>query len=85
MLSHFFLKAQSLSRVQLFATPWTVVHQAPLLMGLSRQEYWSELPVPSPGDLPKPGIKPGSLPLKADSLPSEPQGILLSHSLLSGP
>ena len=42
------------SRVQHFATPWTVAHQAPLSMGFSRQEYWSELPFPSPEDLPDP-------------------------------
>ena len=42
-------------------TPWTVVHQAPLSMGFSRQEYWSGLPCPPPGDLPDPGIKPASL------------------------
>ena len=53
------------------ATPWTVAHQAPLSVGFSRQEYWSGLPFPSPGDLPNPGIKPGSPPLKADSLPTE--------------
>ena len=46
-----------LSCVRLFATPWTVALQAPLSMGFSRQEYWSGLPFPSPGDLPKPGIK----------------------------
>ena len=40
-----------------FATPWTVARQAPLSMGFSRQEYWSGLPFPSPGDLPDPGIK----------------------------
>ena len=45
-----------LSRVRLFATPWNVAHQAPLLMGLSRQEYWSELPFPNPVCLPDPGI-----------------------------
>ena len=56
------------------ATPWTVSHQAPLSMGFSRQEYWSGLPYPSPGDLPKPGIKPGSPALPADSLPSESPG-----------
>ena len=50
------------------ATPWTVACQAPLSMGFSRQKYWSGLPFPSPGDLPKPGIKPGSLALQADSL-----------------
>ena len=49
------------SRVRLFATQWTVVPQAPLSMGLSRQEYWSGLPFPSPRDLPNPGIKPTSL------------------------
>ena len=46
-----------------FATPWTVVHQPPLSMGFSRQEYWSGLPFPSPGDLPDPGIKTSSLAL----------------------
>ena len=47
----------SLSHIQLFATPWTVAHQAPLSMGFSRQEYWSGLPFPSPGDLPDPGME----------------------------
>ena len=47
--------------VRLFATPWTVAHQAPLPMGFSRQEFWSGLPCPPPGDLPDPGIKPLSL------------------------
>ena len=51
------------SRVQLFATSWTVARQAPLSMGFSRHEYWSGLPFPSPGDLPDPGIKPASLSL----------------------
>ena len=51
---------KSLSRVQLFATPWTVVYQAPLSMGFSRQECWSGLPFPSPEDLPDPGIVPRS-------------------------
>ena len=51
---------KSLSHVQLFVTPWTVAHQAPLSMGLPRQEYWSGFPFPSPGDLPNPGIKPNS-------------------------
>ena len=50
-----------LSRVWLFATPWTVAYQVPLSMGFSRQEYWSGLPFPSPGDLSNPGIGPGSL------------------------
>ena len=52
---------QSLSHVLLFVTPGTVAHQTPLPMGFPRQEYWSELPFPSPGDLPDPGIKPESL------------------------
>ena len=63
-----------LSRVRLFATPWTVAYQAPWSMGFSRQEYWSGLPFPSPGDLPNPGIKPGSPALQTDALPSEPLG-----------
>ena len=67
MLSHF-------SCVQLFATPWIVAHQAPLSMGLFRQEYWSGLPFPPPGDLPDPGIKAGFPSLQAGSLPSEPPG-----------
>ena len=49
------------SHVQLFVTLWTVAHQASQSMGLSRQEYWSRLPFPSPRDLPNPGIKPASL------------------------
>ena len=53
-------------------TPWTVTYQAPLSMGLSRQEYWSGLPFPSPGYLPEPGIEPGSPALQADTLLSEP-------------
>ena len=53
---------KSLSCVRLFATPWTVAYQAPPSVGFSRQEYWSGLPFPSPGDLPDPGIEPGSLP-----------------------
>ena len=49
---------QSLSPVRLFANPWTVAHQALLSMEFSRQEYWSQLPFPTPGDLPNPGIEP---------------------------
>ena len=52
----------------------TVGYQAPLSMEFSRKEYWSGLPFPSPGDLPNPGIKPGSLAMQADSLPSKPAG-----------
>ena len=68
------MKVKSLSRVQLFATPWTVAHQAPLSKGFSRQEYWSGLPCLPPGDLPDPGIDPGSPALQADALSSEPPG-----------
>ena len=57
-----------LSHVQLFATLWTVAHQALPSMGFSRQEYWSGLPFSSPGDLPEPGIKPRSPALQADAL-----------------
>ena len=53
------------------ATPWTVARQVPLSMGFSRQEYWSRLPFPSPGDLPDPGIEPRSPALQEDSLPTE--------------
>ena len=62
------------SHVQLFAIVWTVAYQAPLSMGFSRQECWSGLPFPSPGDLPNSGIEPGSLPLEADALTSQPPG-----------
>ena len=65
-----------LSRVRLFVIPRTVVCQASLSMEFSRQEYWSGLPFPSPGDLPDPGIEPRSSALQADSLPSEPPGVL---------
>ena len=68
---------KSLSRVRLFATPWTVAYQAPPSMGFSRQEYWSGLPFPFPGDLPDPGIEPGSPAFQADALTSEPPGKLL--------
>ena len=64
-------------------TPWTVAHQAPLSMGFPRQEYWSGLPFPPPGDLPNPGIELGSPALQADSLPAELPGKpneLLSNS-----
>ena len=60
-----------LSHVQLFVTSWTVAHQAPLSMGFSRQEHWSGLPFPSPGDLPNPGIEPRYPALQAGSFPSE--------------
>ena len=66
------LYARSLSRVRTFANPWTVACQAPLSMEFSRQEHWSGLPCPPPGDIPDPGIEPRSPTLQADSLPSEP-------------
>ena len=59
---------------QLFGTPWTVAYQISPSMGFSRQVYWSGLPFLSPGDLPNPGIEPGSPALQADSLLSEPPG-----------
>ena len=68
------MKVKSLSRVRLFATPWTVAHQAPLSMGFSRQEYWSGLPFPSPGDLPNPRIELRSPALQTEALTSEPPG-----------
>ena len=67
-------KGKLLSPVQLFATPWTVAHQAPPSVEFSRQEYWSGLPLPSPDDLPDPWIEPRSPALQADALPSEPPG-----------
>ena len=67
VLNHF-------SRVQLFATAWTVALQVPLSMGFSRQEYWRGLPFPSPGHLPDPGIEPMSPALQEESLPAEPPG-----------
>ena len=66
--------SQSLSHVQLFVPPLTVAHQALLSMELSRQEYWSGLPFPPPGDLCAPGIEPGSPALQVDSSLSEPPG-----------
>ena len=68
-------EGESLSRVRLFVTPWTVAYRAPQSMGFSRQEYWSGLPFPSPGDLLDPGVEPTSLmspALRVDAL-------LLSH------
>ena len=65
-------------------TPWTVAHQALLSIGFSRQEYWSGLPFPSPGNLPYPGIEPGSPVLQADSLLTELQGSRYSAFLSLG-
>ena len=69
------INVSSLSCVQLFVTPWTVAYEAPPSTGFSRQEYWSGLPFPSPGDLPNPGIEPRSPALQADTLTSKPPGI----------
>ena len=63
--------------VQLFETPWTAGCRAPPSMGFFRQEYWSGLPFPSPGDLPNSGIEPGSPTLQTDALPSKPPGKLI--------
>ena len=72
MLVMVMVMVKSLSRVRLFATPWTVAYQAPPSIGFSRQEYWSGLPFSSPRDLPKPGIKLQSPTLEVDTLTSEP-------------
>ena len=64
-------------------TPWIVAYLASLSMGFSRQEYWSGLPFPSPGDLPDPGIAPGSPALEADALTSEPSGKPMSIYTMS--
>ena len=68
------MKVKPLSRVRLFGTPWMVAYQAPRSMEFSRQEYWSGLPFPFPGDLPNPGIEPRSPALQTDALLSEPPG-----------
>ena len=68
------VKVKTFSHVCLFVTPWTVAHQGPPSMGFFRQEYWSGLPFPSPGNLPDPGIKPRSSTLQAGALTSEPPG-----------
>ena len=74
-----FEEMKSLSHVRLFETPWTVAYQATQSMEFSRQEYWSGLPFPPPGDLPNPGIEPGSPALQTDALPSEPQIMSIYH------
>ena len=81
----FGVHAQSLSCVQLFATPWTVSCQAPVSLGFSMQAYWSGLPFPFPGSLPDPGIKPkspGSPALAGGFITTEPPGKPLFHSVL---
>ena len=81
-----------LSHVKLFATPWTVAHQDPMSLGFSRQEYWTGLPCPPPGDPPNPGIEPApnhafcAPTLQADCLPAEPLGkpllLVFTYSLI---
>ena len=63
-----FFEVKSRSHVQLFVTPWTVAYQAPPSMEFSRQEYWSGVPFPSPGDIPKPGIETGSAALRTEAI-----------------
>ena len=74
---------QSLSDGQLLMTPWIVAHQASLSIGFPRQEYWSELPFPSPGDLLDPGIEPRSPTLQADALTPAPPGKPLNTRIQS--
>ena len=77
-----YVSAQLLNLVQLFqvfATPGTVAHQAPLSMGFSTQEYWSGLPFPSPGDLPNPGIKPPTPAFTNGFFTTEPPGKLWGY------
>ena len=64
------MKVKLLSHVRLFATLWTVAHQAPLSIGFSSQEYWSGLPFPPPGDYPDPGIQPATP--TSPALPGDP-------------
>ena len=73
-------KTKSLSHVRLFATPWTRTYQAPLSMGFSRQEYWSGLSFPSPGDLPDPAIEPRSLHCRQTLYHLSHQGSLCIHN-----
>ena len=73
------LKVKLLSHVQLFVTLWTIAHQTPPFMGFSRQEHWSGLPFPSPGNLPDPGIELRSPALQADFLPSEELSVCHSY------
>ena len=79
------VKVKSLSRVPFFATPWTIAYPASLSIGFSRQEYQSGLTFPSPGDLPDPGIKPGSLALQAEALPIVAVEVIYYPDLLISP
>ena len=72
--TRFFKEVLVTQCVILFATPWTVAHQAPLSLGFSRQEYWSGMSFPFPADFPNPGIEPESPALQANSLPSKLPG-----------
>ena len=65
-------EVKSIRRVRIFATPWTIAYQDPQAMGFFKQEYWSGWPFAFPGDLPNPGIEPGSPALQAEALPSNP-------------
>ena len=81
-----FLVYSAVSNSQLFATPWTVARQDPVSMRFPKQEYWSGLPFPPPGDLPNPGIKPKSPvspELQADSLPLSHQGSLWVEQMVA--
>ena len=71
-----------LNHVQLFATPWTIARQTPLPVGFPWQEYWSELPFPSPGDLPHPGIEPASPALAGGFFTTEPSGKPIEEIIL---
>ena len=77
------VKVKLLSRVRLFATPWMVAYQAPQSLGFSRQDYWSGLPFPCPGDLPNPEIELGSPALQTDALSSEPLGKPLAYGRIA--
>ena len=73
------------SACSVFLTPWTVAHDASLSRRFPRQEYWSRLPFPPPGDLPNPGIEPRSPTLWADALTSEPPGLVIHSVYMSIP
>ena len=79
------LKWKSLSYVWLFSIPWMVAYQAPLSMELTRQEFWSGLPFPPPGDFPHPGMEPRYPALQADSLLFDPPGLFYYRFVFSFP
>ena len=77
------MNVQSLSRVQLFASPWTIAYQVPLSTEFSQREYWSGLLFPPAGDLPDPGVKPTSLAFASGFCTTEPPGKpTMNHSIL---